>query len=230
MGGGAKIAIKPTRRRMNYYDEPHIYRKDGIEYLSITKFLKRFKPEFPKALLAEKCSVKEGLSPAEVIYKWDLNGEVSANYGTSIHKGIEYWIRFGVMPKVPHVVKAIEAFAEKYKREELEPEVIVYSKELKLAGTIDQIRRIKKGTVQILDVKTNGEITDKARGKFLAPLDDLPYSKLNEYRLQLSAYKELLELKGIEVEEIVLEHFDGEKFKTIKLEPIKLTNIWKTLN
>lgn len=206
-----------------FNETEHTYRRDGKLYQSVGEFLKKFKPPFPKGYLAEKCAPKQGLTPDEVIAKWDLNAEVSTLYGNAIHKGIEYWIRYGEVSKLPHIQRAVEKFAEKFDRSRLVSELIVFSDEYLLAGTMDVVLKTGPKQVRILDIKTNGELTDKAKGKFLPPLQTLPFSKLNEYRLQLSTYKHLMELKGLTVEAIELEHWNGDTFTTIGLEPIDIT-------
>lgn len=208
----------------------HTYSEEGVVYESVSRFLDRFKPKFPAGLLAEKTAQRDGRTAEDVLAEWELCGEISAGYGTAIHKSVEYWIRWNKFPKVPHLKIAVEVFAKKHDRTELHAETIVKSKEHKLAGTTDIIRRIAPKRVKILDIKTNGEITDKAKGKFLAPLQDLPFSKLNEFRLQLSTYKALLERQGVTVESLELEHWNGaDEFKTIELEPIDVTPLLATL-
>lgn len=208
----------------------HTYNEEGVVYESVSRFLDRFKPKFPAGLLAEKTAQRDGRTAEDVLAEWELCGEISAGYGTAVHKAIEYWIRFDKLTKVPALSAAVYAFARKHDRTKLHAETIVKSDDHKLAGTIDQIERVAPKKVKILDVKTNGEITDKPKGKFLAPLQDLPFSKLNQFRLQLSTYKALLERQGVTVESLELEHWNGaDEFKTIVLEPIDVTPLLATL-
>jgi hypothetical protein len=200
----------------------HTYSDGGTIYLSVSKFLARFKPEFPKDLLAAKVATREGRSAADVLAEWELCGEIASGYGTAVHKAVEYWIRFGRMTTVPQLRKAVEAFAAKHALANLHAETIVKSDQHHLAGTTDVIEKLAPQLVNIIDIKTNGELTDEPKGKFLPPLDDLPFSKLNEYRLQLSTYKHLLERKGITVQNIELDHWNGEQFVTIPLVPINV--------
>ena len=214
--------------KLQFFETNHQYRKNGEGYQSVTGFLSKFKPPFPKGVLAEKIAKKEGKTPDDILSKWDLNAEISRDYGNSIHRGIEYWIKYGEIPKTPHIKSAVEKFAKKYNREKMKTEIMVDNDEYKLVGTIDQLHILGKKRIKITDVKTNRELTDKAYKKFLAPLNDLPLTKLNEYRLQLSTYKYLLELKGFTVESIDLEHWNGEDYKTINLEPIDIKQLLKT--
>lgn len=207
---------------MNFASESHTYERNGLIYTPVSDFLAKFKPEFPKGMLAQKVGQKDGRTMEEVIEQWDLNAEMSIHYGNAVHAAVQYWLKFGLTSKVAHLKLAAEKFAEKYDRAGIESEIVAFNDPHLIAGTIDQIHRISPGKVKLTDVKTNGELTDEARGKFLAPLDKLPFSKLNEYRLQLSVYKWLLEQKSISVESIELEHWNGEEYETIPLEPINV--------
>lgn len=205
---------------MQFSEEAHEYRKDGIRYTSVGEFLKHFTPEFPKGLIAEQVARKNGVQPNEVIAEWDLNADISCDYGHAIHKSVEYWIRYGKFPKAPHLKDAAEKFAAKHDRRTIEPEIIVFNDKYRLAGTIDQLVILAKKRCRLMDVKTNGDLYDKPRGVFLPPIQNLPHTKINKYRLQLSTYKKLLELKGWTVEGIEIEHWTGTVFDTIPLEPI----------
>lgn len=207
---------------MEFFSDSHEYRRNGKVYQSVSQFLEKFKKPFPKGMLAERVAQKNGREAQDMINQWDLNAQISCDYGNSIHKGIEYWIRYGEMSKLAHIKIATEKFAKKHDRTKLKPEIIVFNDELMLAGTLDQLELLGGKKVKILDIKTNAELTDDGNGYFLPPLDKLPHSKINGYRLQLSMYKYLLELKGFKVEGMELEHWDGKDFKTIVLEPINV--------
>jgi hypothetical protein len=199
------------------FDEvSHTYSKDGIVYTSVSEFLNTLDPEFPKERIAAATAKRDGGSADEIIGKWDLNSEISSTYGTAVHKAIEYWIRYGEVTKVPHLADAVKAFSKLHSREKLHAEVIVYSDEYQLAGTIDQLISIGPKQVLVQDVKTNVELTDK---------------KLKKYARQLSTYKLLLEMKGITVAGLNILHWNGDTFKNIKVKPINIQPLleqWKT--
>lgn len=220
---------------MDFDRDQHQYSKDGKIYLSVSEFLDRFEEPFAKGLLAQRIAQKEGRDAEDVIAQWDLNAEISRDYGNSIHKAIEYWIRFGQYPKAPHLRLAVEKFEEKFpSRDLIKPEIIVFNEEYGLAGTIDQLQILGKNgkgqtRVRVIDVKTNGELETKARGYFHAPIDKLPHSKLNRYRLQLNTYKHLLELKNFEVVDMLLEHWTGSDMKQYEIEPMDMAPLCQTL-
>jgi len=205
---------------MLFNEERHTYERNGIVYTSVSEFIRKFKPKFEKEAIANAVAKKSGKTPQEITDKWELNAQISTNYGTSVHKGIEYWIRFGEISKLPHIKLSTEKFAEKFKGKKLESEIVVFDDELKLAGTIDQLELLGNKAVNIIDVKTNYEIDKEKRGYMLSPIQNIPNTKLNSYRLQLSMYKYLMERNGFTVNSIQLEHWEGNEYTTIPLEPI----------
>ena len=105
-------------------------------------------------------------------------------------------------------------------------EVLVSSDKLKLAGTIDLIEALGKKHINIWDIKTNYEMDKKKNGKLLIPFQDIDNTKINKYRLQLSMYKYLCELKGIIVDKLYLLHWTGNEWIKSELEPIDISIIW----
>jgi hypothetical protein len=90
-------------------------------------------------------------------------------------------------------------------------EVVVFDEELGLAGTIDLIEVMEDGTVNILDFKTKetGEFDEnefeKPKGYgFYGEMRNVPDSKKNEYAMQLSTYKLILERRGIKVKDLII--------------------------
>lgn len=175
------------------------HKYDG--YQSVSEFLERFKKPFPKDLIAGKMAAKGEMTKEEILYKWDLNSKISCDYGKSCHGAIEYFIKFGEKPKLH--TKLVAEFAKKYDRKELISEIIAYNDTIKVAGTLDIIRKLGNKEVDIIDLKTNAEMTNE---------------KLDDYALQLSMYKWLLEQKGLRVRNLILEHWTN-KLKTIIIKP-----------
>jgi hypothetical protein len=207
---------------MDFQEDGHIYSKNGRKYQSVSEFLKQFKKEFPKNAVAAATAKRDGREAQEILDEWELNAQISRNYGTTLHQGIEYWLKYGKIHKLAHIEQVVKAFEAKYDRKRIHSEIIVDNDEFGLAGTIDQLYMIESKKVNVIDLKTNAELSHTGKGSFLAPLDKLPFSKINEYRLQLSSYKTMLELKGYEVVDLMLEHWNGRELVTIPLEPIDM--------
>ena len=208
---------------MDFNEEKHEYTLNGKAYKSVNQWLSQFKTPFAKGAVAQRVAKKRGLEPEQVIDEWQMNADISINYGNAIHKGIEYWIKTGQRSELEHIRKATDAFSDKYDRSNLFAELIVKNDDLLLAGTMDVLVKEGKKEVGIVDIKTNADLMKEAYSKFKEPLQDLPQTKINEYRLQLSTYKHLCELNKLTVKYIRLEHWNGHKFETIELKPIDLT-------
>ena len=52
---------------MNFTSESHTYERTGLIYTPVSDFLAKFKPEFPKGMLAQKVAQKEGREMEDVI-------------------------------------------------------------------------------------------------------------------------------------------------------------------
>lgn len=203
---------------MMFSERDHSYTKDGKKYIPVSKIIEQFIPKFEKYAIAGRM---KGDTQA-ILDEWELNAEISSLYGTSLHKGLEYFLRYQKFTKLPHIENVVRQFSKKYNWENLKSEIVIHDEELLISGTIDVLEVVGRNRVNIIDLKTNYEIYKAGHGKLLHPFDHLENNKINKYRLQLSAYKELVESKGITVENILLEHWNGETLETIKLEPLKI--------
>ena len=210
---------------MTFDEKEHRYVKDGIEYLSVSRFLEKFKPPFNKELISGMVAKKQGKEPDDILSMWNLNSEISTNYGTSIHKGIELFVKHKTISKLPHIRESTEKFIEKFKGKKLRSEIVAFDDEHRIAGTIDLLELLGNKRVRIIDIKTNYEMDKEKRGNFLAPIDTIPNTKINGYRLQTSMYKYLVEKHGFIVEGLQLEHWDGKGYHTIELEPINIEKL-----
>ena len=104
-------------------------------------------------------------------------------------------------------------------------EVRVSDEELGVAGTIDLLAVAPDGTIEIFDFKTkevtsvggdeystfdNFNTIDTAQPNFLLFMSDISNTKRNQYALQLSAYKLILERYGLEVSKLHIVPLIGE--------------------
>ena len=183
-------------------ESAHKYILEGheeIEFTSVTTCVSEFFEKFDKQAVALKLVTTipkyKGMTTAALIREWDA----AAEYGTAVHKEIEDYIKLKKLPEMDRATACID-WLEKYLKKsdyELFSEVIVYSEELKIAGTIDLLvfDKISK-KYNILDWKTSKEIkTDSYKMKTgnRPETADLLDCKFNHYALQLSLYRYLLE-------------------------------------
>lgn len=194
---------KFTDNEITLIEDIHKYKlKDDpeFEFTSCTTFAKYFFEPFDTIGIANNLAGSHprymDKSPQELVEQWDE----SAVEGTLVHSEVEKFIKKNaepVHPKSKNAVKWIKEYIYEIKRYEIYSEVIVYSKELSLAGTIDLLIFDKlTSTYKILDWKTNRKINttsyDNKTGchKATAGLMDCNFI---HYSLQLSLYRYILE-------------------------------------
>ena len=170
-----------------------------ISFTSVTTFVNSFFEPFDEVKvsnhLVNNVPKYFGETPESLIEKWNL----ARKHGTDVHLEIENWIKDGASPKDQKSIfakKWIEVYVARPNIETFS-EVIVYSKELCIAGTMDVLMVNKdSGEHVIIDWKTSRRIEKKSfKGKKgikkeTSNIEDCNY---NHYALQLSLYRYILE-------------------------------------
>lgn len=194
-----------------------------IQFKSVTEFIHLFFEPFNQKQIAGKLidtnPKYKGKTVDEVIKFWSKGAE----RGNIVHNEIEDYIND--RKKIPsHEMSKVGAAWIRYKEKKgnkFLSEKIIYSKELKIAGTIDALVYDKKNyCYHIVDWKTNKKINkkgfNKKKGKShsTSHLDDCNYI---HYSLQLSFYKKILEeYYGLRVGSLVIIHFkENADFKNL---------------
>ena len=210
--------------------EDHVYKSKSnpeIDFTSVTQFVKKFFSEFDSQKISKKLvsshPVYQHMTQEELLAKWEKSSEM----GRIIHKEIEDYINTGKEGIEEKSKKAINYLKKNINQKlELYPEVIVHSKKLKIAGTIDLIIYNKENDeYNLVDWKTNKAIKRKAfknkKGikKSTRELDDCQYI---HYSLQLSLYKFLLEEDGFKnINKISIMHLKDNEILYISCKYMK---------
>jgi ATP-dependent exoDNAse (exonuclease V) beta subunit len=223
-----------------YFDaEWHKYTYDGNPLTSVTKFIQRFHKEFDSDFWSKKKAEEGGVEQSEILEQWKQLNERANFIGTSTHNWIENYFN-GIHQEIPNDLDVVDrinkfnlAFAQHlYKLKPIKFEQRVFSKEWGLAGTFDALFEYKDSLV-ILDWKSNKSFTTlNAYGeKLLSPFDDLDKCHLNEYSLQVSLYKLILEQIGLTVKACYLLHIGPDEVKLHKALDLsdKLNTYFKNL-
>jgi hypothetical protein len=206
------------------FDEAsHVYKYKGEKFTSVTTFLKRFKVPFDKEFHSRKKAIELGVDQSVVLGMWDDKSKKSMDLGTKVHKYIEdFWSqRNPEIPDEESVRERVNKFLDIYERRfnklvPLESELRIFSTKWKLAGTIDQPFLFfdeKSNRIMLIigDWKSNEEFRDDAHHKgrykkLLRPFNNLWENHHNEYSIQISIYRLILEQAGIETESGFLCH------------------------
>jgi len=196
--------------KFSFDEESHTYKYDGRKFDSVTTFLKTFKTPFNRDYWSKKKAQERGVDVSVILNEWAVKSSRSLVIGTAVHKYIEdFWgQKEPTIPEDPDVFDRVKKFLELYDRKlnvfyPLKPELKVFSKRWRISGTIDQPllywdEKMDLPYLIIGDWKTNGEFKDdnhpKGRyKKLLRPFNHLYENHHNEYSIQISLYRLILE-------------------------------------
>ena len=169
-----------------------------FRFASVTEFIHEFFRKFDQEKTAKKLISEHpkyiDRTVDDVIKEWRKGAE----RGTIVHNELELFIKEGIEPK--NELANVGARWLKTKQENPDntfySEVIVYSKELGVAGTIDVLVYNKKqDTYHLVDWKTNKRINQKPFGNkkgILNATQHLDDCNFIHYSLQLSFYRYIL--------------------------------------
>lgn len=199
---------------LNEADHKYILKNhENIKFKSVTTLISEYFEEFDKVKVATNLKKNipkyRYLSIAEIIDNWDN----LAKHGTDVHKEVENYINHKTLPNI-NKSKIAVGWLKKYNLKsnfDLYSETIVYSKDLKLAGTIDLLSYDKSEDVyDIIDWKTSKRIDTvgyKNKTGIRPETIDLLDTNFNHYSLQLSLYKYLLEKSySIKIRDRIIVH------------------------
>jgi len=205
--------IKLEESTHKYILEGH----EDIAFTSVTTCISEFFDKFDKEAVAYKLVTTipkyKGRSARDLIKEW----EESANYGTAVHKEIEDYIKFKKAPEMDRAKAGVNWLTKYLQKSDYDifSEVIVYCKELKIAGTVDLLIFDKVSQkYSILDWKTSKAIkTDSYKMKTgnKPETNDLLDCKFNHYALQLSLYRYLLEKNyNLQLDDQLIIHLNSD--------------------
>ena len=232
------------------FDEPtHIYTIDGSSdgVISVTTLIHKHFPHFdPDDVLKKmRASLKglnekyKGLSDNEIKQLWNENGKHASERGTRLHKRIELYyneVEVADLSKLSlnetEISKEFQHFLNfnetiKNRLEPYRTEWSLFRKDLKLAGQLDMLYRIKKNPTKfaLYDWKCVQEIKmDNRFEKGFGGLKHLDHCNYFHYSVQLNIYKRILEtLYDINVVEmfLVILHPDNDSYKLVEIKELK---------
>ena len=185
-------------------------------FKSVSGFASNFKEPFNDQTVAENLKPSNplyGLPVDEILDTWKKNGRDAADLGTEVHEWIEYFYKHNkeISTSGPEIDVRVANFKNFYdqrlhKLKSVFQEKKVFSRKWGYAGTIDAIFEFN-GKLMIGDYKTNKDFTtDKdfkgTYRKMQAPFDDIWENKHNEYSIQVSLYRLIVEEEtGLELDD-----------------------------
>jgi len=187
-------------------------------FKSVTGFKEQFKEPFKSREVAENLSESNplyGLPVDDILKKWKEKGTNAAKLGTKVHEWIENFYKENEQQydlKDDEFINRITKFKKIYEKrlfklKSIFQEKRIFSRKWGLAGTLDGCFETESCKLMIGDYKTNKELTtdEDYRGrskKLLYPFEDMWDNKHNEFSIQLSLYRLIVEEEtGIDIGE-----------------------------
>ena len=204
------ISLEEPGHRYNLKEE------SDFKFNSVTTVIGNYFEPFKKHEIANKLVITSpkymGMNPSDLIANWDA----ARDYGTKVHNEIELFLNKDIKPEEIESFAGIEWLKKYEKNPEIKiyPEVIVYSKELKIAGSIDiLIHNQSNNYYEIIDWKTSKSIDKSSFGGKMGThsiTNHLMDCKYVHYSIQLSFYRYLLEkYYGLKIQNQLIAHLKG---------------------
>ena len=195
--------------------------KPELEFCSVTTLIDTLFEPFDAVAIADKlCATHPkytGMEPNELISKW----HAASDHGTKVHEEIELALKKGIEPSEPKAKIALQWLDNYAMKSDIEilTEVIVYSTDLKIAGTIDILAYNRVlDNYEIIDWKTGKKIDIVSYGSKMGihPLTaNIMDCNHNHYAMQLSLYRYLLEsYYGVKVHNQMIGHLNNGNCKS----------------
>lgn len=241
------LATKNKHERddsIRFYEREHIYEVEGVTtgYTSVTTMIHSLFPQFDADRVIRNMRARNptlsntiyfGMTDDEIRRQWRNNGNASASSGTNMHLGIEMFMNNAEQNIDHSVLESTEwSYFQNFWRDfghDYEPyrtEWYVWSKEAKLAGSIDCVMKRKSdGKYIIYDWKRTKEIKmdNQFEGGF-EPVEHLPNCNYWHYTIQLNIYKWILErYYNISIDEmyLLILHPNNSNYIKMKLNHLK---------
>lgn len=201
---------------LTFNEKEHRYTFEGKDFVSVTTFIHNYFPPFheeEQAMAYSKRLLSKGInkSVVEILEEWKEKRE----YGTEVHNALEEQIipaktsykRVKDFDEVNKGLDALRGFVLLHDIIAVYPEVRIFDKEVRLAGTIDLLMVKRDGSIIIGDWKTSNSIYKGDKTHNTHPLTNhLPANNYTTYSLQMSVYGEILSRRGFDVRGCSLFH------------------------
>ena len=193
-----------------------------LVFTSVTTFIDQFFEGFDSEKIAtnlvETHPRYADRTVESLIGEWAATGE----HGTQVHDEIDNWIKNGIEPIETKAING-KNWLQNYKLKsdiDVFSEVIVYSTELNIAGTVDILALDKStGLYELIDWKTSKRINTSSYGNKTGTssvTQDVPDCNFYHYALQLSLYRYLLEeFYGINFNNQLIAHLQDDGARSL---------------
>ena len=246
-----EVTISGTKKSFNEDIElqfdpiGHTYHYNGKRLTSATEETKKYYKDFDASAISSVSAKAWGVDANELEECWKSNGDLTASFGTLVHKALEHYTKYQaigftiskkkglesnyVLPKHPFLRSIIEEYInidDTPVEYEIVPEALITNVEKGLCGHADKIIILdkKKKVCNIGDFKINinsEEISKELKAK--EPFAELPANKLTKYQIQMSVYANMLQASGWVVNKLIVDVFE-DKWVRYELPVLKVIN------
>lgn len=195
---------------LSFNSENHSYFDNNkIVYTSVTSLIGKYFPSFNIDEISTKCAKKRGVSKKSLLVEWEEISSNASDLGHRIHLYSNYLIKDNLSlldmtifknkdkPYLDEINKIYRSI--KKELDLIESEKIIFSPELKIAGTYDALFMTKdKKRYVLIDWKTskNIEIENQWNSFGLEPIQHLSNCNFIHYSLQLRLYSYIMKNEG----------------------------------
>ena len=206
-----------------YFDE------DGNQMISGSVFESNHKPEVNFSYAAKAMAKNTGAKADDILELWGENRDLSAAYGTAVHKGLEVYFKNHELMKQLDSSKERPHTAVTYMPREIGNIVDKYLAD-KPSDFADRssaevfVRHGNRcGFIDLLEEGTDGLVMHDY--KFIKQLKNIKYTTYGThpaYSLQQNFYREVLEANGHKVKAMLLDTYVDGEWQTVEVKRIKL--------
>lgn len=220
---------------INFIEEGHIYTisdEPKISYTSVTTWIHSLFSKFDSdAIIKNMMNSKEwtnnkyyGYSSSEIKSIWETNRCKSAYEGTKLHNDIErFYNNLSISNETIEFKFFLDFFKDYSYLEPYRTEMLIFCKELRLAGAIDMLFKRDNDILEIYDWKRSKEIVKENKwNKWIISeqITYIPDSNFWHYALQLNTYKSILiKNYGFKIGDmyLIVLHPNNKSYKRLKV-------------
>ena len=201
-------------------EELHEYRlidRPEASFTSVTTYVEHFFEGFDALKIATKLVNNHPRYSDHTIESLMAEWKATADYGTRVHHEIEKWIKERIEPEDKKAIHGRDWLAQYELRSDMDvlSEVIVYSTELSIAGTVDILAKDNAtGEYDIIDWKTSKKIETASYRKKMGTHPSTRHvmdCNFYHYSLQLSLYRYILEqYYGLKIHNQLIGHLKDD--------------------
>lgn len=223
-------------------DKFHVYHVGNKNLISVTTLISRWFDKFDADNIIFNMMKSQnwetspyfGMDANQIKKKWDQERDL----GSQMHEKIESILmkkEKELFPPEKEKEKEIAFFRNFLRDNSLKEylcEYMIFSKDLKVAGTIDALLIDKEGNYWLCDWKRSKDIKKEGKRYGYGPFCDVIDCNYNKYMIQLNMYRHILETNyEIKVKEMRLVNLypDNENYVSYDVPFFPIDEVWDSL-